>query len=148
MINSRKVEDLHPTVAALCRKWLDECSSQKIDVLITSTYRDNEYQDSLYSEGRNGHGRIVTNSRGGQSFHNYHMAFDFVPLVSGKPAWGDTALITRCGEIGEQVGLQWAGRWTRFRELDHLQFTGGLTLSDLQSGRTLPTSPTPKKVKL
>lgn len=138
MINSRKIEDLHPTVAVLCRKWLAECQAQGIPVLITSTYRDAEYQNSLYAEGRARPGRIVTNARAGQSFHNYRMAFDFVPLVAQAPAWNDMALITRCGEIGEKVGLQWAGRWKHMREYLHLQFTGGLTLADLQSGRTLP----------
>jgi len=138
MINSRKIEDLHPTVADLCRKWLDECKRQGIPVIITSTYRDAEYQNTLYSEGRSRPGKIVTNARAGQSYHNYRMAFDFVPLVCGVPAWNDIALITRCGEIGEQVSLEWAGRWKSMKELLHLQFTGGLTLSDLQSGRTLP----------
>jgi peptidoglycan L-alanyl-D-glutamate endopeptidase CwlK len=146
MINSRKVEDLHPIVAGMCHRWLEECAEQGIHVLVTSTYRDSEYQDSLYVEGRNGRGRIVTNARGGQSFHNYRMAFDFVPLVDGKPVWNDLELIARCGEIGEQVGLEWAGRWTKFPEKLHLQFTGGLSLTDLQSGLTLST-PT-KKVKL
>lgn len=140
MVNSRKIEDLHPIVADLCQKWLDECARQGIPVLITSTYRDAEYQDSLYSEGRTRPGRIVTNARAGQSYHNYRMAFDFVPLVCKVPAWNDLALIARCGTIGEQVGLEWAGRWAgRLKESLHLQFTGGLTLSDLQSGRTLPT---------
>ena len=140
MINSRNISDLHPVVAALCQKWLDECAAQGIQVLITSTYRDEEYQNSLYAEGRSSPGKIVTNARGGQSMHNYHMAFDFVPLVVKVPAWNDMALITRCGEIGELVGLQWAGRWTgRMRESLHLQFTGGLSLADLQSGRILPT---------
>ncbi len=146
MINSRKIEDLHPTVAAMCRKWLAECEAQGIPVIITSTYRDGEYQDALYSEGRTGPGKIVTNARAGESYHNYHMAFDFVPLVVKVPAWNDMTLITRCGEIGEKVGLEWAGRWTgRLRESLHLQFSGGLSLADLQSGKTLPTSS--KKVK-
>ncbi len=149
MINSRNIDDLHPVVADLCRKWLAECAVQGIPVLITSTYRDGEYQDCLYSEGRTSPGKIVTNARAGQSYHNYHMAFDFVPLVVKVPAWNDMALITRCGEIGEKVGLEWAGRWTgRMRESLHLQFTGGLSLVDLQSGKTIPTPPPSKKVKL
>lgn len=139
MINSRNIDDLHPVVADLCHKWLAECQIQGIPVLITSTYRDGEYQDTLYAEGRAHPGKIVTDARAGQSYHNYHMAFDFVPLVCKVPAWNDMALITRCGEIGESVGLQWAGRWTgRMHEFLHLQFTGGLSLADLQSGRTLP----------
>lgn len=145
MIGSRKIEDLHPIVADLCRKWLAECANQKIDVIITSTYRDAEYQNSLYAEGRTSPGKIITNARAGQSFHNYRMAFDFVPVVDRKPAWSDMALIEKCGVIGENVGLQWAGRWNgRLRESLHLQFSGGLMLSELQSGKTLPK---PEQVK-
>jgi len=140
MINSRNIDDLHPTVAALCHKWLAGCADAGIGVLITSTYRDADYQNSLYAEGRTSKGKIVTNARAGQSYHNYRMAFDFVPMVKGKPAWADMELIEKCGVIGEHVGLEWAGRWQgKFRESLHLQYSGGLSLADLQSGRTLPS---------
>lgn len=137
MINSRKIEDLHPIVADKCRKFIELCDAQGIDILITSTYRDIESQNELYAQGRTKPGKIVTKAKGGQSFHNWRVAFDFVPLLNGKPAWNDTALFTRCGEIGESVGLEWAGRWVKFRELAHFQYTNGLKLSDFQNGKTL-----------
>lgn len=136
MINSRDINDLHPLVAAMARVFVDECRKEGIDALITSTKRDNESQDALYAQGRTLPGKIVTNARGGESFHNYGCAFDFVPLVNGKAQWNDTALFVRCGEIAERVGLEWAGRWKRFREMAHCQYTGGLTLADLQAGKT------------
>jgi len=46
-------------------------------------------------------------------------------------------LFTKCGEIAESVGLEWAGRWTKFKEMAHCQYTGGLTLADFQAGKTL-----------
>ena len=137
MINSRKIEDLHPKVAAMCQEFIKKCDEQGIDILITSTYRDIESQNELYAQGRTKPGKIVTKAKGGQSFHNWRVAFDFVPLLNGKPAWNDTALFTRCGEIGESVGLEWAGRWARFKELAHFQYTNGLKLSDFQNGKTL-----------
>lgn len=137
MINSRKIEDLHPKVAKMCQEFIKKCDEQGIDILITSTYRDAESQDELYAQGRTKPGKIVTKAKGGQSFHNWRVAFDFVPLLNGKPAWNDTALFTRCGEIGESVGLEWAGRWVRFKELAHFQYTNGLKLSDFQNGKTL-----------
>lgn len=137
MINSRKIEDLHPKVADMCRQFITKCDEQGIDILITSTYRDIESQNELYAQGRTKPGKIVTKAKGGQSFHNWRVAFDFVPLLNGKPAWNDTALFTRCGEIGESVGLEWAGRWVKFRELAHFQYTNGLKLSDFQNGKTL-----------
>ena len=137
MVNSRSLTDLNPKVAALCSKFIEKCKANNIDVIITSTYRDKESQDALYAQGRTTVGKKVTNAKGGQSFHNYKVAFDFVPLVNGKAMWNDSALFIKCGEIAESVGLEWAGRWKKFNEMAHCQYTGGLTLADFQSGKTL-----------
>ncbi len=135
MINSRKIEDLRPNVATLCHAFIAACAKAGIDVIITSTYRDIESQNALYAQGRTRPGAKVTNAKGGQSFHNYRVAFDFCPVVGGKPQWGDASVFEKCGEIGEGLGLEWAGRWHTFKELAHCQFTNGLTLADLQSGK-------------
>lgn len=136
MINSRKLEDLHPKVATKCDQFIKACAKQNIDVLITSTYRDGESQNALYAQGRTAPGKIVTKAKAGQSFHNWKCAFDFVPIVNGKAQWNDTALFTKCGEIAESLGLEWAGRWTKFKELAHCQYTNGLTLQDFQQGKS------------
>lgn len=136
MISSRKLEDLHPKVKGLCEKFIASCDKQGIDILITSTYRDAESQNELYAQGRTVPGRIITRAKAGQSFHNWRVAFDFCPLVNGKPNWSDLALYNKCGEIAESVGLEWAGRWKKFNELAHCQYTGGLSLIDFQQGRT------------
>jgi peptidoglycan L-alanyl-D-glutamate endopeptidase CwlK len=137
MINSRNLNDLHPKVKVLCEKFISECKKQNIDVLITSTYRDAASQNALYAQGRTAPGKIVTNARAGQSFHNWRVAFDFVPIVSGKAQWNDLTTFNKCGEIAESVGLEWAGRWKKFKELAHCQYTGGLRLADFQAGKTL-----------
>ena len=138
MINSRKLEDLNPIVSSMCDNFIVTCKSHGIDVLITSTLRDNESQNALYAQGRTAPGKIVTNAKGGQSYHNYGVAFDFVPLVNGKAMWDDLDLYKKCGEIAESVGLEWAGRWQgKLRETAHCQFTNGLHWSDLQAGKTI-----------
>lgn len=137
MVNSRKLEDLMPKVRAMAEAWVKECDEAGIDVLVTSTFRDNESQNALYAQGRTAPGNKVTNAKGGQSFHNYHCALDFVPLVNGKPNWNDTKLFTKCGEIAEKHGFEWAGRWKSFQELAHIQYTGGLTLAQLQKGEAI-----------
>jgi peptidoglycan L-alanyl-D-glutamate endopeptidase CwlK len=136
MINSRKIDDLHPRVAALCHRFIENCAAAGIDVIITSTYRDFESQDALYAQGRTKAGPSVTNARAGQSFHNFRVAFDFVPIVNGKADWNNTMTFRKCGQIAEALGLEWAGRWRTFKELAHCQYTGGLTLADLQAGKT------------
>jgi len=134
MINSRDINDLTPETAELCRQFVSKCKDQHIDVIITSTYRDAESQDSLYAQGRTKPGNKVTNAKAGQSFHNFKVAFDFCPIVGGKAQWNDAATFTKCGEIAESLGLEWAGRWLRFKELAHCQLTGGLTLAQLRDG--------------
>lgn len=152
MINSRKIEDLHPKVAKMCQEFIKKCDEQGIDILVTSTYRDGESQNALYAQGRTKPGRIVTNAKAGQSFHNWRVAFDVVPLRNGKPVWGtsgngidndpsdddkdDLELWQRVGAIGKSVGLEWAGEWKKFREFPHFQYTGGLSIFDFQNGKT------------
>lgn len=141
MLNSRRVCDLHPALQRRCNAFLEACATAGIDVLITSTYRDRESQDALYAQGRTLSGKKVTNAKAGQSMHNWRMAFDVVPMRSGKPVWGtsgtDGELWQTVGKIGESCGLEWGGRWEKLKDLPHFQFTGGLTLADLQSGKTL-----------
>lgn len=138
MINSRKLEDLHPKVKTLCEQFIHSCDAIGIDVLITSTYRDMESQTALYAQGRTTKGNIVTNAKAGQSMHNYRVAFDFVPIVGGKCVWNDAGLFAKCGRIAESLGLEWAGAWSgKFKETAHCQFTGGLSLADFQKGKTL-----------
>lgn len=137
MINSRNIEDLLPIVQDKTKAFVAACALEGIDVLITSTYRDNEAQDALYAQGRTKPGNKVTNAKAGQSMHNWRVAFDFVPIVNGKAQWNDPALFRRCGIIAEQCGLEWAGRWKRFFEMAHCQYTGGLSLKDLQEGKTV-----------
>ena len=148
MINSRSIDDLHPYVAMLCRDWIAACKRAGITVLITSTYRDNAQQDAIYAVGRTVKGanaipvvrpmgRTVTNARGGWSVHNYRLAWDFIPTIGGKPQWNDLNMISDCGKIGELQGLEWAGRWVKFKELLHMQYTDGLTIEQLRAGQTI-----------
>lgn len=140
MINSRSLSELHPVCKAKAEKFLELAKQNGIDILVTSTYRDLESQAALFAQGRTKPGLIVTNARPGQSWHNWRCAFDVVPIRNGKPVWGitgpDGSLWRKVGELGESVGLEWAGRWTgKLREFAHFQYTGGLTLAQLQQGK-------------
>ena len=142
MINSRKLADLHPLVRAKAEEHLARCKEMGVDILVTSTYRDEESQNALYAQGRTAPGPIVTKARGGQSFHQYKVAYDVVPLRQGKPVWGtkpgpDLELWNLVGALGEAAGLEWAGQWRRMREFPHFQFTGGHPLSYFQKGGKL-----------
>jgi peptidoglycan L-alanyl-D-glutamate endopeptidase CwlK len=138
MINSRSLDDLIPPAKERVERFLSLCKDQNIDLLVTSTYRDNESQQALYEQGRTTAGKVVTNAKAGDSWHNWRCAVDVVPMVNGKPNWdGLHPVWDQIGKLGEQAGLEWAGRWRTFKELAHFQYTGGLTLTDLKEGKEI-----------
>lgn len=135
MINSRSLDDLIPPAKARVQAFLEAAKKQGIDLLVTSTYRDNASQDALYAQGRTTPGKKVTNAKAGQSWHNYRCAVDVVPIVAGKPRWDvKDEVWQQVGALGKAAGLEWAGDWKKFKEYPHFQYTGGLTLAQLQSG--------------
>jgi len=137
MINSRNLDDLAPPAKQRAEAFIAAAKAKGIDLLVTSTYRDNESQDALYAQGRTAPGNIVTRAKAGQSWHNYRCALDVVPLVNGKAIWDDQVVWKQVGEIGKSCGLEWAGDWKTFKEFPHFQYTGGLTLAQLQQGATI-----------
>lgn len=135
MINSRDINELLPLVKAKVEKFEELCKAANIDLLITSTYRDYESQNALYAQGRTAPGKIVTNAKAGDSWHNHRCAIDVVPLVNGKPDWdGSHPVWAQIGKLGKEAGLEWAGDWKSFKEIAHFQYTGGMTLAQLKAG--------------
>lgn len=135
MLTSRNLADLLPPVEVRARALVARCAVEGIDLLVTCTYRDDAAQAALYAQGRTKPGRKVTNAKPGQSYHQHRVAFDVVPLRDGKPVWDASDPVwRRVGELGEDLGLEWAGRWTRFREYPHFQYTQGFSLAEFQNG--------------
>lgn len=166
-MGSRRIEDLHPETQQAARQHLLLCADAGIELLIYCTFRDTAEQARLFRQGRTAQqvrqkadqlqaagfprladllrdtppqpGAKVTFAGPGESFHQYNAAYDCVPLVQGKPVWGNTgssgALWRKVGELGQQCGLEWAGTWTKFREFPHFQRTGGRDLRDLMRER-------------
>jgi len=159
---SRRLQDLHPIVAGLCRTFLALCKERGIDVRITSTLRTEAEQLALFAQGRKSLREVnalraeaglppftekenklrVTNSL--TSLHQFGCAFDCVIMggASPAPAWDIEADINEnqipdyeeIGRIGESVGLAWGGRF-KFRDYCHFEYTGGLTLAELRAGK-------------
>lgn len=104
-----------------------------------------EEQAELYAQGRTAIGKVVTNAKPGQSWHNYGLACDFVADgMPNKPntqwSW-DTKIDLNAdghndwqqfGEITEGLNLIWGGSWRKFPDLPHVEYNSGLTLVEAQ----------------
>jgi len=137
-VSSRSLMDLHPAVMAKCTAHIAACKNAGIDLLITCTYRSPEEQDALYAQGRTTPGAIVTNAKGGQSMHQYRLAYDCVPIRNGKCVWdGSDPAWATVGELGKAQGLEWGHDWPTFKEMPHFQLTNGHPVSYFEGGGAL-----------
>ena len=136
MINSRKIEDLHPKLQELCRKHIDVCTKRGVKIIVTSTLRDQEYQSQLYAQGRTKPGQKVTEVKliGG---HGFGLAYDVAPVTTdGKTIlWNDMAKWRIIGEEGKKLGLKWGGDWKSINDKPHFEYLEGLTYAQLRAGK-------------
>jgi hypothetical protein len=133
-LNQQRLANLCPSLATRARAMLDLCAKAGLAILVTQGLRTWEEQDDLYAIGRTtppiGKQHVVTNAKGGQSFHNFGLAFDIVVLDSiGKADW-DTNHPgwNMAARIGKSVGLEWGGDFTSLKDLPHYQYTCGISL--------------------
>lgn len=118
---------------------------QDIGIVITEGDRSFEKQNKLYAQGRTTPGKIVTYAKGGSSYHNYGLAFDFAIIANSTESW-DTKVdtnenqipdYTEVGEIGESLGLEWGGRF-HMKDYPHFQLTFKLSIEELKNGVKIP----------
>lgn len=127
---------LYPKVARMRDALVDRMAAIGHPIKVTGEYRSPADQDALYALGRTKPGKIVTNAKGGESFHNWRCAFDVVFLtangISYEGPW------EALGTEAEKIGLEWGGRFASFPDRPHLQYRAGYNLSDFQKGRIDP----------
>lgn len=107
------------------------------------TYRSNAEQDKLYNQKPK-----VTNAKGGQSIHNYGLAFDIVLLydLDGNgtfetASWDmkkdfDKNNIADWMEVTnyfKSKGYEWGGDWKSFKDAPHFQKAFGLTWQQMKT---------------
>lgn len=103
------------------------------EVRLVQGYRSIEEQNKLYEQGRFTPGAIVTNAKGGESYHNYGVAVDFVFRKEGYNA-SDT-LWALLGSVGKKQGFEWGGDWQGFVDRPHFEMKLGYSLKDFQSNK-------------
>ena len=138
--NLAVLDSLDPYVANLAAQHLSSMEGAGLDVRLTDGLRSYADQDSKFAQGRGTPGRRVTRARGGESLHNFGLAYD-VGVFDGRHyvADGSDPRYRRVGELGEAVNdginndspLEWGGRW-RTPDMPHFQFGGGLPLHEIR----------------
>lgn len=106
-------------------------AEQGIKVILTWGYRSIASQKGLYAKGRTAPGSIVTNARGGYSWHNYGLAADYAFVIDGKVTWNGPW--DKFGKIARDFGLEWGGSWKKFTDRPHVQCTRGKTLAQMRA---------------
>lgn len=137
---SRSLTDLLPEARERFGQWLALCEAHGVDVLVYCTHRPPQEQAQLYASGRTAPGRIVTMARPWESWHQYRVAVDAVPLILGKPDWSysdldkdrqpDEPWWADMVGLAADCGVEWAGHWQRFTEYVHWQVTSGRTMDE------------------
>lgn len=152
-ITLKRIETLHPDVRmdtlAMYEEICEALTGRAI-CRFTHALRTIKEQDALFAQGRTTPGKKVTNAKGGQSFHNYGLAWDFCLIVDGKEvSWdmskdfdGDkTADWMEVVRIAKKYGWEWGGDWAKFKDAPHFQKTFGKTTAQLKAlikGSTYP----------
>lgn len=109
---------------------------------ITETMRSFERSDALYNQpwdgkDNDGDGKIdeadekVTNAKGGQSYHNFALAIDFVNQVNGAAKWVVDDNWMKVVKVFKKYGFDWGGDWQNFKDYPHFEMTFGYSTKQL-----------------
>ena len=123
------IKTLVPAAQAKAREFMAACLAAGISLKIIGGTRTYEEQNALYEQGRTKSGPIVTNARGGYSWHNFGIAWDIGIFQSGRYL-DESPLYAKAGAIGKSLGLEWGGDWKSIQDEPHFQIKLGLTLAD------------------
>jgi peptidoglycan L-alanyl-D-glutamate endopeptidase CwlK len=147
-VTLKRIELLHPllriSVASMYNEICKVLTGRAV-CRFTHTLRTDKEQDELYAQGRTKPGKKVTNAKGGQSYHNYGLAFDICLIIDGKVASWDTlkdfdgdkkADWMEVVEIAKKHGWEWGGDWAKFKDAPHFQKTFGKKTSELKALRS------------
>lgn len=138
-----RIEALHPKIRTTVKS-LIEAAEDKLGpmaaIRIVQGLRTFSEQDALYAQGRTKPGNRVTNSKGGQSYHNYGLAIDFAILYDKDGngtfetmSWDTKLDADHDGEadwmevvdIFEGAGFTWGGRFHSIVDNPHFEMTFG-----------------------
>ena len=108
-ISEERLAEVHPELSRRIHQLADMLS---FDLRVTQGLRTYPQQDALYQQGRTQPGNIVTNAKAGYSMHNFGLAVDVVPYISGVIDWSGkdekwAEILAKAPSCGLAEGAQW-----------------------------------------
>lgn len=138
---------MHPVVKERVDRLIQQTAEKGIAIVITDGFRSAEQQNEIYAKGRTLEGNIVTNAKGGESYHNFGLAIDFaIETPAGDVLWdlnydgnanGQSDWL-EVVETAKALGFEWGGDWREIKDYPHLQMDFGLSIRELQAGERPP----------
>ena len=130
--SERNIRTLHPSAQRLARRFLSTVRDAGIDARIISGTRTYAEQNLLFRKGRFGNPPPrVTNAKGGESNHNFAIAWD-IGIFDNGAYLPESPLYERAAEIGLVDGIEWGGNWKTFKDRPHYQLATGLTAAQVR----------------
>lgn len=122
-VSIARLQLVNPALSVLITRMAEFLDQEGISFRVTQGLRTWAEQDALYAQGRTAAGNIVTNAKGGESYHNLGCAADLVPMDPvpdwnvSHPAW------QRMLQCGISLGLTEGAKWCH-PDNPHFQLQG------------------------
>lgn len=84
---SRDLHLLYPRFAHKVGRAIIAANSAGFPVAVFEAWRSPQRQDYLHEQGRTRPGKVITNARAWESWHQFSCAVDIALLVAGKWSW-------------------------------------------------------------
>jgi len=142
-VTETRISLLHPQISNEVKLLIEQANkviSPNLTIRIVQGLRTIEEQNDLYAQGRTKPGKVVTNAKGGSSYHNYGLAIDFAFLVNGKEISWDTSKDWDGDKIADwlevvkifvKAGYTWGGDFKSIKDFPHLEKKFGFTWQQL-----------------
>lgn len=123
-ISEQRCALLHPKARDVFKAFVEECeSTYDVTLRIVQGLRTIAEQDALYAQGRTLPGKIVTNAKGGSSYHNYGLAIDLAQLDGKVINWNFP--MVKLKPIAAKYNLTWGGDFKSIKDAPHFELTFG-----------------------
>lgn len=124
------IQTLLPAAQRKAREFMHAVQDARLTVKVISGTRTFAEQDELHRQGRDKPGPKVTNARGGQSNHNFGVAWDIGVFENGQYL-DESPAYRQAGSIGKGLGLEWGGDWQRIQDEPHFQVVAEANLAKI-----------------